>query len=456
MVLKLYNTLTRKKEVFKPIKKGEVGMYGCGPTVYWYPHIGNARRMVFEDLLYRTLVYNKFKVKHIMNITDVGHLVADSDDGEDKVEKAAKKEGKTAKEITRHYYDAFIADLEKLNIIKPDKWTWASEHVKEQIEIVKTLEEKGFTYKTSDGIYFDTSKLKDYGKLALLNVDGLKAGKRIAVGEKKNKTDFALWKFSIPGEKRQQEWDSPWGVGFPGWHIECSAMSSKYLGKQFDIHTGGIDNMNPHHINEIAQSETAFGVRPWVKYWLHNNHLNLKEGKMSKSSGDITRIIDLEEKGYSGLGFRYFLLTAHYRKRTAFDFKLMGAAQTAYERLKKIVAEIKDDGKVNEKAVKDFEKAMNDDLNSSRALQILWGLVRDEKAVGKIGAIKKIDEILGLELLKKDKKEKVSSEVMELVKDRETARKDKDWKLADELRDKIKEKGYVVEDKEGKSVVEKI
>ncbi len=456
MVLKLYNTLTRKKDVFNPLKKGEVGFYGCGPTVYWYQHIGNLRRYLFEDILYRTLVYNGFKVKHIINVTDVGHLTSDADEGEDKVEKAAKKEGKSAQEITKHYFDAFQEDLKKINFIQPTKWTWATKHIKEQIELVKTLEEKGFTYKTSDGIYFDTSKLKEYGNLARLNVEGLKAGKRIGVGEKKNKTDFALWKFSRGGEKRQQEWNSPWGVGFPGWHIECSAMSSKYLGKQFDIHTGGIDNMNPHHINEIAQSETAFGVHPWVRFWLHNNHLNLKEGKMSKSSGKIIRLKDLEEKGYTALGFRYFLLTAHYRKRTAFDFKTLGAAQTAYERLKKIISEIKDDKKINKKYLKEFENAINDDLNTPKALQVLWGLVRDGKTGGKLKTVSKMDEVFGLKLLEKEAKEKIPSEVMKLVKDREEARKNKNWSLADELRNKIQKWEFKVNDTSDGSVVERI
>jgi cysteinyl-tRNA synthetase len=446
--LYLYNTLGRKKQEFKPLdpKGKEVKFYGCGPTVYWYPHIGNARRMVFEDILYRTLVYNGFKVKHIMNITDVGHLTSDADEGEDKVEKAAAKEGKTAKEITHHYYNAFLEDVKKLNIIEPDKFTWATEHIKEQIELVKTLEKKGFIYKTSDGIYFDTSKLKEYGKLALLDVEGLKAGKRIDVGEKKNKTDFALWKFSIAGEKRQQEWDSPWGVGYPGWHIECSAMSSKYLGKQFDIHTGGIDNMNPHHINEIAQSETAFGVHPWVKYWLHNEHLNLKEGKMAKSSGSIVRVKDLEEKGYPSLVFRYFLLTSHYRKRTAFDFKLMDASKQAYIRLKNLISELKEDKKENKSYLKSFNEAINDDLNTPLALQILWKLVKDPKAKGKIATIKEMDKVLGLDLLKKEKLE-IPINIQDLANQREDARKHKEWKIADKLRDEIEDLGYIIKDR---------
>lgn len=446
MSLKLYNTLTRKKEIFKPIKKNDVGFYGCGPTVYWYQHIGNLRRYIFEDVLLRTLVYNGFKVKHIINVTDVGHLTSDADEGEDKIEKASKREGKSAKEITHYYFNAFLEDLKKINFIEPDKWTWATKYIKEQIALIKKLEQKEIIYKTSDGIYFDTSKLKNYGELAKLNIEGLKAGKRISIGEKKNKTDFALWKFSTSGEKRQQEWDSPWGVGFPGWHIECSAMSSKYLGEQFDIHTGGIDNMNPHHINEIAQSETAFGVKPWVKYWLHNNHLNLKEGKMSKSSGKIIRLKDLEEKGYSPLSFRYLLLSAHYRKKTEFDFKIMNSAKTAYTKLKNIISDIKDDEKTNKKYLKEFEEAINNDLNTPKALQVLWKLVRDKNAKGKYLTIKKMDEVFGLKLLEKEEVEEITKEDWEIIEMRKEAKEKKDYSTSDKLRLKLEKTGHIVQD----------
>ena len=261
-MLKLRNTLTRKKENFKPINPPNVGLYSCGPTVYWYQHIGNLRTYIFSDILKRVLQYNNYKVKHVMNVTDVGHLTSDADTGEDKIEKAAEKERKTAQEIAGHYLKVFKQDLKKLNISEPDIWCKATEHIKEQIELIKILEKKGCTYKTSDGIYFNTSKFKDYGKLSKKKVEGLKAGKRISVKEKKHKTDFALWKFSEEQGKRQQEWNSPWGVGFPGWHIECSAMSSKYLGEQFDIHVGGEDHISVHHENEIAQSESAFGKNP--------------------------------------------------------------------------------------------------------------------------------------------------------------------------------------------------
>ena len=268
-MVKLYNTMTRKKEEFAPLVEGKVGLYTCGPTVYGYAHVGNFRSYIFADILKRVLMYNGFDVKHVINVTDVGHLTSDADSGDDKIEKEAKKEGKSAAEISHFYFDAFHKDFAKLNLVDPFKWSWASEHIKEQVDMIKILEKKGCTYETSDGIYFDSSKFVDYGKLSNKKIEGIEEGSRIAMGEKKNKTDFALWKFSgTPGE-RQQEWDSPWGLGFPGWHIECSAMSSKYLGKQFDIHTGGIDNMPIHHENEIAQSESAWGKSPWVKTWMH-------------------------------------------------------------------------------------------------------------------------------------------------------------------------------------------
>ena len=460
-MLKLYNTLTRGKEIFKPIKKGKVGIYGCGPTVYWYQHIGNIRRYVFEDILKRILLFNNYNVKHIINVTDVGHLTSDADEGEDKIEKAAKKERKTAKEISQHYFDVFKSDLTKLNFTMPDKWTWATKYIKEQIDLIKKLEEKGYTYKTSDGIYFDTSKLKDYGKLACLNIKGLQKAKRIKFGEKKNKTDFALWKFSEKPRVRQQEWNSPWGIGFPGWHIECSAMSIKELGKQFDIHTGGIDHIPVHHTNEIAQSESATGKKPWVKYWLHSNHLILEKGKMSKSSGDILTISELEKKGFEPLEFKYLCLLTHYRKKLIFSEKNLSSAKNAYQRLKNIISGIKDtltgtsDKTINKTYLKEFENAINDDLNTPRALQVLWKLVRDEKAVGKIQTIKKMDEVFGLDLLKKGKI-KIPDDVKKLVKERENARKKQDFKKADELRNKIKKLGYVVEDVEGGSKIKKL
>jgi len=394
MVLKLYNTLTRKKEKFVLIdskKSGEeVGFYGCGPTVYWYQHIGNLRRYIFEDFLYRTLVFNNYKVKHIINVTDVGHLTSDQDEGEDKMEVSAKKENKSAKEIAQHYFNVFKQDLEKLNFSKPDKWAWATDHIKEQIELVKTLWEKGYTYFTNDGIYFDTSKLDDYGKLANINLEGVEGGKRIDIGEKRNKTDFALWKFSKEPGKRQQEWDPKkivsgldqnWAIGYPGWHIECSAMSSKYLGEQFEIHTGGMDHIQIHHTNEIAQSESAYGKKPWVKYWLHSGFLNLKEGKLSKSKGGIITLSELIDKGYSPMEFKYLCLTTHYRKPLVFSFENLNSAKNAYKRLKENMLKIKDDGKTNKEYLEKFQEAINDDLNTPEAMQVLCNLIKDENAI---------------------------------------------------------------------------
>ena len=447
MTLKLYNTLTRKKEVFKPIKKEELKLYSCGPTVYWYQHIGNLRTYIFSDILKRILIYNKYKVKHVMNVTDVGHLTSDADEGEDKIEKAAKKEGKKAKDIANYYLEIFKEDFKKLNIIEPKIWCKATEHIKEQIELIKILEEKNYTYKTSDGIYFDTSKFKDYSKFARLDIKGLEAGKRIDFGEKKNKTDFALWKFSEKPGVRQQEWDSPWGIGFPGWHIECSAMSSKYLGKHFDIHTGGIDHIPVHHTNEIAQSVCAFGKKPWVNFWMHGAFLSFKEGKMSKSKGKILTISELEKKRFNPLIYRYFCLTTHYRKRLIFSMKNLEAAKNSFERLKNIISEIKDKG-INRKYLKEFEKAINNDLDMPNALQVLWKLVRDEKAKGKLGTIKKMDEVLGLDLLKKEEIE-IPDKVKELVKKRNKLRNKKDWKKADELKNKAIKKGYTIIDTPG-------
>jgi cysteinyl-tRNA synthetase len=451
MPLKLFNTLTRKKEDFKPIKDKEVLMYSCGPTVYWYQHIGNLRTYIFSDLLKRVLVYEGFKVKHVMNVTDVGHLTSDADEGEDKIEKAAKKEGKSAEEIANYYWKAFREDFKKLNIIEPDIWCKATEHIKEQIELIKALEKKGYTYETSDGIYFDTSKFKDYGKMALLKAEGLEAGKRVAVGEKRNKTDFALWKFSEKPGVRQQEWDpkkfgAEWETGFPGWHIECSAMSSKYLGKQFDIHTGGEDHIPIHHTNEIAQSEAAFGKKPWVKFWLHGSFLTFKGEKVSKSKGGLYTVSELEEKGFKPLVYRYFCLTGHYRSQLEFSLENLEGAKNSLNRLKNIISELKDDGKTNKKYLDEFEGKIDNDLDVPGALSVMWNLLRDEDSIGKYRTIKRMDEIFGLGLMKKEEGS-IPKEVLELIKRRESARKVGDFKTADEIRDEIRKKyGIIVED----------
>ncbi len=449
MTLKLYNTLTRKKETFKPIKKGEVGMYECGPTVYSNPHIGNMLRYIFGDVLTRVLLYKGYKVKRVMNVTDVGHLTSDADTGEDKMEKAAAKEGKKAEDIANFYWEAFKQDFKKLNILSPDIWCKATGHIKEQIELIKILEKKGFTYKTSDGIYFDTSKLKDYGKLSLLNKENLKAGARVDLGEKRNNTDFALWKFSEKPGLRQQEWKSLWGLGFPGWHIECSAMSMKYLGETFDIHTGGIDNMFPHHENEIAQSETATGKK-FVNYWLHNNFLTFKGEKASKSKGGLYTISELEGLGYKPLDYRYMCLLTHYRKELDFTLENLNAAKNAYESLKNKIKLIDDraSGVEGNPYLKDFEKAIDDDMNMPAAIQVLQALLKDEKVSGKSKReiIAKMDSVLGLDLLKEEKVH-VPEEVSKLAKKRWEAKQKKDFKKADELREKINKLGFIVNDK---------
>jgi len=459
MVLKIYNTLTRKKETFKPISKEHVTMYNCGPTVYWYQHIGNLKAYLFADLLRRTLEFNDYKVKQVINVTDVGHLKSTDDEGrdesgEDKMELAAKREGKSAKEVSHFYFDLFKKDLAKLNIEQPSIWSWATEHIPEQIELVKKLEKKGFTYKTSDGIYFDTSKLKDYGKLAKLNIEGLEAGKRIDMSEKKNKTDFALWKFSKPEDKRQQEWDSPWGKGFPGWHIECSAMSMKYLGETIDLHTGGVDHIPVHHSNEIAQSEAATGKK-FVNYWMHENFLTFKGEKVSKSKGGLFNLNELEEKGYSPLAYRYYNLTAIYRKPMDFSLEILDNAQNSYKKLKNIVANLQDDKKTNKEYLERFTEAMNDDLNTPKALAVLWELVRDEKAQGKYQAIKKMDEVFGLKLFEKETVE-IPSEIKSLAEERLSAKKNKDFKKSDEIREKLRSLGWNIKDSKEGFELEKI
>ncbi|MCA9485540.1 MAG: cysteine--tRNA ligase [Nanoarchaeota archaeon] len=459
--LKLFNTLTRKKEEFKPISKKEVGMYSCGPTVYSQAHIGNLRSYVFADILKRVLKFNGYKVKHVINVTDVGHLVSDSDEGEDKMEKAAKKTGQTAQELADFYFDRFKEDFEKLRILKPWKWTKATEHIKEQIKLVEKLEKKGFTYKTADGVYFDSSKFKDYGKMARLNLKGLQEGKRVARGGKKNPSDFALWKFSERPGDRQQEWDSPWGLGFPGWHAECSAMSMKYLGERFDIHTGGEDLIPVHHTNEIAQSEAVSGKK-FVNYWVHGAFLLDGEGKkVSKSKGGLYTVSELEELGYRPEHFRYLCLLTSYRKPLSFSLDNLDSAKNAFEKLRRKVLFLKEEKHKGKDLTKDYSQRfldmVNDDLNISGALGVVWEMLDDFdfKAEGKLKLLDKFDEVLGLGV-KEFKEEEVSvpKEVLELVEEREKLRKAKMWKEADLFRGRILEKGFVVEDKkEGVRIV---
>jgi len=445
MFLFLFNTLGRQKQLFTPIKKGKVGIYTCGPTVYDYAHIGNLRSFVFEDVLKRVLQYNKYKVKHIMNITDVGHLVSDSDEGEDKMEKGSRRTGKTAWEIADFYTEAFKQDLQNLNILFPDNFCRATDHIKEQLDLIKKLEKKGFTYKIKDGIYFNTSKLSDYGKLANLQNQTLRAGARVEMGEKKNPTDFALWKFSDPKEKRQMEWESPWGAGFPGWHLECSAMSTKYLGETFDIHCGGIDHIPVHHTNEIAQNEGAFG-KPMANFWLHNEFLNLKDAKMSKSGENFITLPSLIEKGYSPLAYRYFLLQAHYRKQLIFSFEALDAAQNGLEHLYTTAKNLEKKIKVDPEIENKFLEFINNDLDTSGALAFVWEKIKEKKIDQK--TLLKFDEVFGLKIKEnlKETKTKISDDAEKIIKERDEARKNKDWTKSDELRKKLEDMGYKVED----------
>jgi cysteinyl-tRNA synthetase len=455
--MKLYNTLSRKLEDFKPINSKKVGVYSCGPTVYWYQHIGNLRTYIFSDILRRVLEYKGYKVKQIMNVTDVGHLTSDADTGEDKMEKAAKKEGKKAADIANHYWSIFREDFKKLNIQEPAKWTKATEYIKEQIELIKKLEEKGFTYQTKDGIYYDTSKFPNYAKFAKINVKELKAGKRVEVGEKKNNTDFALWKFSQKEEKRQQEWESPWGVGFPGWHIECSAMAMKELGETIDIHTGGEDHIPIHHTNEIAQSEAANGKK-FVNYWLHGAFLLSKGKKISKSKGGLYTIAELEELGYNPLDFRYLCLKTKYRMPLNFTLESLDSAKNSLDNIKNKIKVLDNDSKGDINGFKKlFLDAINQDLNMPRALAILQEVVKTGNLGGKekLTLIKDFDNILALDLTKIEKI-KIPTEITELMENREKARKNKEWDLSDSLRDKIKSKGFLVEDAKGKQKLKKI
>jgi len=476
MALKLFNTLGRKKQAFKPIKGKQVGMYTCGPTVYWYAHIGNLRSYIFADILKRVLIYDGYKVKQVMNITDVGHLTSDADTGEEKMALAAKREHKSAWEIAKFYEKKFFEDAEKLNIIKPNIVSRATEHIKEQIALIKTLEKKGYTYVIDDGVYFDTSKLKNYGELAKLDIKGLKAGARVEIAEgKKNPTDFALWKFSPEDTKREMEWDSPWGKGFPGWHIECSAMSTKYLGAHFDIHTGGIDHIPVHHTNEIAQSEAATGKK-FVNYWLHGAFLQLKEGRMGKSEGNIILIDNLEQEGFDPLAYRYLVLTAHYRSPLVFSKDGLASAQIALDRLREFIKRLKMISelvsnksflKIIVKTKNKFAEVIDDDLNTPQALAVIsefeheTNKLIDENKLGKLQAKQAIallldfDKVLGLGL-EKAKEEKLSDNIMKLVKKREEARAGKDFKTADKIRNELKAKGIVLEDKPDGSTTWKI
>ncbi|MDP3964651.1 MAG: cysteine--tRNA ligase [bacterium] len=448
MPLTLYNTLSREKEVFIPIDKDLVSFYACGPTVYNYAHIGNLRTYIFEDIVRRALQYNGFSVRHVMNITDVGHLTDDADAGEDKVEVEAQKSGKSANDIAEFYTNAFKKDLADLNILEPVTWPKATEQINEQITLIQKLEDKGYIYQTSDGVYFDTSKFKHYGRLARLNLKGQQEGARVVRNEeKKNPTDFALWKFSPKDQKRQMEWESPWGTGFPGWHIECSAMSMKELGETIDIHAGGIDHIPVHHTNEIAQSEAATGKK-FVNYWLHGEFLLIDKGRMGKSEGNLITLETLKEKGFSPLAYRYFVLQAHYRTKLNFSWEAIEAAQSALDRLCERVSELGKPIIGCAEYEQKFLDAINDDLNTPQALAVVWDMLKsDNPPAAKQQSIQKFDRVLGLGLDNViHRPTLIPKTVQKLVSEREEARANNEWEEADRLRDKIEKAGFDVED----------
>jgi cysteinyl-tRNA synthetase len=457
MDLILFNSLTRKKEVFKPIKDKIVGIYTCGPTVYNYAHLGNLRTYIFEDILKRVLIYNGYKVKHVMNITDVGHLTSNADTGEDKIELEAKKEKRTAWEIAEFYTKEFKKDLKDLNILPPDVWVKATETIKDQIELIKKLEEKGFTYITEDGVYFDTSKLKDYGKLSPLKKEKILPGARIDVKGKKNPTDFALWKFTPPGVKRQMEWDSPWGVGFPGWHTECVVMAIKNLGIPFDIHCGGVDHLSIHHPNEIAQAEAVYG-KILANFWLHGEFLIFGKEKMAKSKGGFITLKTLKEKSFNPLAYRYLCLTTHYRSKLNFSWDSVASSQNALNKIYETLSGFKKVGRLNKDFQEKFLKFINDDLNLPGALSLVWELINSNLEGGeKLATLFDFDRVLGLKLKETWQKSKiVPKKIKELVLKRERLRKEKKWDEADKLREEIRKAGYQIDDSPDGPIIKKI
>lgn len=479
----LYNTAKRAKELFVP-EHETVGMYCCGPTVYNYAHIGNLRTYLFEDVLKRTLVAFGYPVKHVVNITDVGHLTSDEDSGEDKMEKGARREGKTVGEIAEHFTQTFMADIASLNIKSPDIWPKATDHITQMIDLVSTLEDKGFTYKTSDGIYFDTSKFPDYIAFARLDPENLRGGERVDMGEKRNVTDFALWKFSPENEKRQMEWESPWGTGFPGWHIECSAMSLAYLPQPLDIHCGGADHIRVHHTNEIAQTEAATG-KPFARFWVHGEFLVLDKGKMAKSGGSFITLSSLKEREIPPLAYRLFCFSAHYRSPLTFSWDGLKAAAQSLSNIRKAVAGLEDTGNMQnstaavDRILKPFYTAVGDDLNMPRAMAAVWDIIKDstiEPALRR-ACCERADVILGLDLTLCRETctqtleaadgtvihfecedgpvpQPVAEKLATMVALRRTARKNKDYATADALRQKLTNLGVVLADQsDGTTVV---
>ena len=471
IVIIFYNTLTKKKEEFKTVVPGEVRMYDCGPTVYDYDHIGHMWRYTMSDLIRRVLEYNGYKVKQVMNITDVGHMTSDADSGEDKMEKGAKREGKTPWELAKFYTDIFMQNRRKLNILEPHVICPATEHIHDMIALIKRLFDRGYAYETEDGVYFDSGKFKEYGRLSGNTMEKLEAGARIEVNEKKKHPyDFALWVKRVGKHANHvMHWESPWGDGFPGWHIECSAMGMRYLGETFDIHTGGQDNIFPHHENEIAQSEAATGKK-FVNYWVHTTFLSVEGEKMSKSLGNLFKIKDIEERGIDPLAFRYLCLTAHYKKPLNFTWESLKAAEQALKSILNFMQkmqEVKKEGskgkteevaKLLEDAKRKFLNHINDNLNTSQALAVVHEMMKkvykiemegelsSEEASLAIDTMQDFDRVLGIMQIKEKKLPIPRGEIEKLVKEREEARKKKDFKRSDEIRNELKGKGILVED----------
>ena len=468
MKLTFYNTLTRKKEEFHSIDEKRVRMYSCGPTVYSYAHIGNFRTYIFMDTLRRVLKYNGYELKHVMNITDVGHLESDADEGEDKMEKAARKEKKDPYEIANFYTKIFLKDMEKLNIDKPEIITKATENISQMIDYVKEIIKIGYAYETSKGIYFDISKLDKYPVLSNRKLDDQIAGARVDVDpEKKNPYDFALW-IKAP-ENHIMKWESPWGLSYPGWHLECSTMGRRFLGEEFDIHTGGVDHIPTHHENEIAQSKGATGKIP-AHVWMHCEYLQVDGGKMSKSLGNTYTISQLQEKGISPLAFKLFCFTAHYRNKLNFTFEGAYGAQKALERLyDSYVKNVNGADDVEEDVIKEYEEKflsyINDDMNMPGAMSVVWDIARNTKKSAKFAnLLLKFDEVLGLDMknaekylvkFKQNDSEELPAEIKKLVEERKNARAEKNWAKSDEIRDKIISLGYSIKDTKDGIIVKK-
>lgn len=460
--MKLFNSLSKEKEVFVPYIEQNVGMYHCGPTVYDYVHIGNLRSFLLGDLLRRSFEYLDYEVLQVMNITDIGHLVSDADDGEDKMTKALKREGKELTlenmlSLADFYTKAFVRDLDNLNIQQPHHLPKASDHIKEDINLITNLQKQGYTYTTSDGVYFDSSKMSDYGKLGGLGPTDASLQRITNNSEKKRQADFALWKFD-----ERQGWDSPWGQGFPGWHIECSGMSMKYLGKQFDIHTGGIDNKSVHHNNEIAQSECATGCTPFVRYWLHGEMLTFGGEKLSKSTGGNITIETLKEKNINPLAYRYLCLQTHYRSKMSFTFDVLESAQQTLEKIYRTVTRIRNEidskGEPDPTYKAQFTEKISDDLNMPQALAIFHEVLKSQlEPHVKYATLCSFDSVLGLRLEEQSsKQQEVPQEIQSLLEKRKEVRNNKNWKESDMLRKKIQDLGYQVHDSGDDQRIEKI